>query len=142
VPNLLHYHSPAQLPGAPFQNYLVAKILNPWLVRTPPGYSTLFQPLLNRFEPHLIPLAGLVETDQYYRNVNFPAIATIPPGNSVTLPRGTPLVQAIPIKRDEFQSEIVPADVEAFNRILEHTEGKPEDANFYKDNIWTKKHYR
>jgi hypothetical protein len=139
---IVHHHSPLQVPGTPFEKFAVAKILNPWLIRTPPGYSTLFQPLLNRFDMRLIPLAGLVETDLFYRNVNFPAVLTIRPGTKIELARGTPLVQAIPIKREEFQSEFVPADVEKFDAMHLGTMGAPEDANFYKNNFWRKKTYR
>jgi hypothetical protein len=139
---IVHYHSASQVQGAPFEKFAVAKILNPWLIRTPPGYSTLFQPLLNRFEMRLIPLAGLVETDIFYRNVNFPAVLTIPPGTTLSLPKGTPLVQVIPIKRDDFQSAVVPADDEAFNLMHQQTIGDSENPNFYKDNYWRKKTYQ
>jgi len=140
--NRAHMHRPQQVPGAPFENRQVLKILNPWLIQTPPGYSTLFLPLLNRFPLPLFALAGLVETDLFYREVNFPAILTIPLGTTVTLLRGTPLVQAIPIKRDEFQSEFVPLRVEKFNEMNEKTRDLPENYNFYKDNFWRKKGYR
>jgi hypothetical protein len=140
--NILHIHRPAQVKGAPFENLPVLKILNPWLIRTPPGYSTLFLPVLNRFQIPLFPLAGLVETDVFYREVNFPAVLTIAPGATLRLPRGTPLVQVIPIRRDEFQSEFVPPDVEKYNAMNEQTRDLPENYNFYKDNFWRKKSYR
>ena len=140
--DILRYHSAGQVQGAPFERFPVVKILSPWLIRTPPGYSTMYLPPLNRFETRLVPLAGLVETDLFYRNVNFPAILTIPPGTSLTLPKGTPLVQVIPIKRDEFQAAVVPADDETFHLMNARTMGDPEDANFYKDNYWRKKGYQ
>jgi hypothetical protein len=140
--SIVQMHLPNQVPGAPFANRLIVKILNPWLIRTPPGYSTLFLPLLNRFELPLFPLAGLVETDIFYREVNFPAILRMAPGTSLALPRGTPLVQVIPIKRDEFQSEFVPPDIEKFNAMDLATRESPENYNFYKNNFWRKKSYR
>jgi hypothetical protein len=140
--NILHIHRATQVKGAPFENLPVLKILNPWLIRTPPGYSALFLPVLNRFQMPLFPLAGLVETDIFYREVNFPAVLTIAPGMSLKLPRGTPLVQVIPIKRDEFQSEFVPPDIEKYNAMNEQTRDLPENYNFYKDNFWRKKSYR
>jgi hypothetical protein len=140
--NLLHIHKPKQIPGAPFEKRHVLKILNPWLIQTPPGYSTLFLPLLNRFQLPVHPLAGLVETDLFYREVNFPCILTMPAGTALNLPRGTPLVQAIPIKRDEFQSEFVPLKTEKFVEMSLKTRDLPENYNFYKDNYWRKKVYR
>jgi hypothetical protein len=139
---LFDIHRSNQFPGAPFANFPVVKISNPWLIRTPPGYSTLFLPVLNRFGIPLVPLAGLVETDTFYREVNFPSVLTIGPGTKLTLPRGTPLVQVIPIKRDEFQSELVPADAEKYMDVDLHCLEIPENQNYYKDNAWRKKAYR
>src|SRR5271165_5808322 len=90
--DIVQAHAAAQQKGSPFENLPVLKILNPWLIRTPPGYSTLFLPPINRFHMPLVPLAGLVETDLFYREVNFPSILTLQRGTRVTLPRGTPLV--------------------------------------------------
>src|SRR5438105_13349809 len=61
--NIVQLHQAVQAQGAPFENCPVVKVLNPWLIRTPPGYSTLFLPTLYRFHMPLVPLAGLVETD-------------------------------------------------------------------------------
>ena len=140
--NLVQIHRANQVPGAPFENHHVLKILNPWLVQTPPGFSTLFLPLLNRFQFPLSPLAGFVETDLFYREVNFPTILTIPPGTTLTLPRGTPLIQAIPVRRDEFQSAVVPLNAEKYNEMVDKTRDLPENYNFYKDKFWQKKSYR
>jgi hypothetical protein len=140
--NLVVMHKPAQSKGAPFEGCPVVKICNPWLIRTPPGYSTLFLPPVNRFHMPLIPLTGLVETDIFYREVNFPTILTIRPGTNVVLRRGTPLVQVIPIKRDEFQSEFVPLDVDKHNGMTQQTKDLPENYNYYKNNLWRKKTYR
>ncbi|HYV37153.1 MAG TPA: DUF6065 family protein [Gemmataceae bacterium] len=140
--NMVQFHTPRQVPGAPFENNYLLKFVNPWLIQTPPGYSTLFMSPLNRFQPGLIPLAGLVETDLFYRAVNFPTILSVPPGTSYSWARGTPLVQALPVKRAEFQSEFVPLNVEKHNEMCEKTQGLPENYNFYRDNIWEKKGYR
>jgi hypothetical protein len=139
--NLLQIHRADQVKGAPFEKSPVLKIMNPWLVRTPPGYSTLFLPPLNRFELPLVPLAGLVETDTFYREVNFPAILSIAPGTTLEVPRGTPLVQMIPIKREAFQAEFVATDAERYRAMDLQTRDSPENYNFYKDHYWQKKAY-
>jgi hypothetical protein len=143
VTHMVRWHSPEQVKGAPFENAPVVKILNPWLIRTPPGYSALFLPPLNRLNIHLMPLAGLVETDVFYREVHFPCVLAIPRGAVLTLARGTPFVQVIPIKRDEFQSKVVPLDLEKYTVNDLRTRGlTPEDRNYYKDNFWKRKSYR
>jgi Family of unknown function (DUF6065) len=137
--NIVQIHQSTQVKGAPFEYCPVVKILNPWLIRTPPGYSTLFLAPLNRYQMPLMPLAGLVETDTFYREVNFPAVLMISPGTSLTVRKGTPFVQALPIKREEFQSACVPLDLEVYKTSRPAT---PEDKdNFYKNHFWEKKHY-
>jgi hypothetical protein len=140
--DIVQIHSVDQVKGSPFAKLPVLKILNPWLVRTPPGYSTLFLPLLNRFEMPLVPLAGLVETDVFYREVNFPAVLSIPLGTTLNIPRGTPLVQMIPVKREEFQADFEPADAEKYGAMDLQTRDSPENYNFYKNHYWQKKAYR
>ncbi len=144
---MISNHLSAQVKGSPFEKYIIVKVFNPWLIRTPPGYSTLFLPPVNRFQMHLVPLTGMVETDVFYREVHFPSLLAIPRGTTLKLTKGTPLVQAIPIKRDEFQSNMVSLDVEKYQNSRPAT--LPEDhdlygdaRNFYKNNYWIKKSYR
>jgi len=40
--NLIETHGPVQYAGTPFAAALIVKFINLWLVKTPPGYSTLF----------------------------------------------------------------------------------------------------
>ena len=139
--NLLHMHLAGQVPGAPFAGNHVLKFINPWLIQTPPGYSTLFLPPLNRFELPILPLAGLVDTDRFYQEVNIPALLMLPPGKTLVLQCGTPLAQVIPVKRAEFQSEFVPVDLERVTEMHERTMDRPENYDYYKDNFWQKKSY-
>src|SRR5437016_730072 len=101
---LAELHLQSQFPGAPFPARPLIKFRNPWIVKTPPGYSTLFVAPLNYFDAPFVPLAGVVETDTYYRHVTFPAIWLLGPGTQTILKRGTPLVQAIPFRRDDWTS--------------------------------------
>src|SRR6266566_4805981 len=63
---LIETHDPAQFRGTPFGSAVLVKFVNPWIIRTPPGYSTLILPLLNRFHIPFLILSGVVETDNYY----------------------------------------------------------------------------
>jgi hypothetical protein len=144
--DILTPHNAMQTKGAPFGNVPVMKVFNPWLIRTPPGYSTLFMQPVNRFQMLFFPLAGLVETDLFYREVNFPCVLAIQRGSTLEIPKGTPLVQAIPIKRDEFQSEFVPLDKDKYatgraTTLPENHGLYPESEGFYKNNYWRKKTY-
>ena len=77
------------------------KFINHWIIKTAPGWSTLFVPPLNNFEQPFTCLSALVDTDVYPKEVNFPAILNIRDADE-TISAGTPLVTAIPIRRDVF----------------------------------------
>jgi hypothetical protein len=130
---------PLQYAGSPFEGDLIVKFMNPWTIRTSPGYSTLFLPPLNQFTLPVQVLSGLVETDTYYRPVHFPSICLMAPGATVTLPRGTPIAQVIPIRREDWQSSVGPSDREA--RVKIEQDMTADRHNFYKDRHWKKKGY-
>jgi hypothetical protein len=138
--HMFQAHKPVQVKGSPMENFPILKIFNPWLIRTSPGYSTLFMAPLNRFQMSLYPLAGLVETDAFYREVSFTSVLTIARGTTVKFPRGMPFVQAIPIKRDEFQSGVVPLDAIEYKDVVHNSLASNKD--YYKHLFWKRKSYR
>jgi hypothetical protein len=77
------------------------KFVNWWIIETAPGWSTLFLPPINHFNPLFTCLSAVVDTDKYPKEVNFPAIWHKPDFDD-KIPAGTPLVTVIPIKRDSF----------------------------------------
>lgn len=130
---------PLQVRGSPLQGVPIVKFINPWVVRTPPGYSTLFLPPLNGFDLPFQVLSGLVETDTYYRPVHIPTACLMRPGTSITLRRGQPIAQLIPIPREEWESRAGPADTAARQRIEQDMAA--DRHSFYKDRHWKKKGY-
>ena len=79
------------------------KIINPWIVRTPKGYSTIFQSPFG----HDIPfksVPAIVDTDEFPLPVNIPIM--IKKNFEGFIPKGTPFVQVIPFKREEWTSGI------------------------------------
>jgi hypothetical protein len=90
-------HQVADNPKAPrppckFHNY--------WSIRTPPGWSCLFLPPVNRPNGVFEVLAGIVDTDTYWAHIHFPFFATGPDGVHI-IEKGVPLVQVIPFRRAE-----------------------------------------
>lgn len=80
------------------------KWLNPWIVKTPPGYSSLFiHPSFHSNLPFLT-MPSIVDTDSYPIPVNFSFF--LRQGFDGLIPQGTPMVQVIPFKRDSFKSTI------------------------------------
>ncbi len=134
---LVETHLAHQFPGAPFPpDHPVLKFINPWLIKTPPGYSTLFCAPFNRFQLPVLPLAGVVDTDLLYQEIHFPSLCLLPLGASATLKRGTPLVQLIPFKREAWTSTFTARDEQAAEewRTINH-----QNRHAYKDELWQKK---
>jgi len=96
---LAEFHNKDQIGG--FRDADAIKFINYWVIKTAPGWSTLFLPPINAFNPNFTCLGGLVDTDRYPKEVNFPAIWHTGNFDDV-LRAGTPLVTAIPIKRNSF----------------------------------------
>jgi hypothetical protein len=103
---LAEFHQVSQVGGPTGPKFPMdpIKFLNYWVIKTAPGWSTLFIPPINHYDMPFTCLGGLVDTDNYPKEVNFPAIWNKPGFNGV-LPAGTPLVTAIPIKRNSFKNK-------------------------------------
>jgi hypothetical protein len=91
-------HGAHQVAGHPREPRPPCKFHNHWTIETPPGWSCLFVPVLNRPNPIFEPVAGIVDTDTYRAPIHFPFFATAADG-IYTIERGTPLVQVIPFQR-------------------------------------------
>ena len=84
------------------------KILNPWIIKTPPGYSCLFTAPLNNGDDRFTALSGIVDTDTYDSYINFPIVLNGDkyPELRTVLKVGTPYIQVIPFRRDNWKMEI------------------------------------
>lgn len=85
---------------------VLLKLINPWVIETPPGWSCKFSSPVSNWETDIQMLEAVVDTDTYQRAIHFPYIWT---GNEVCdiiIPKGTPIAQVIPFKRDELKMEV------------------------------------
>lgn len=100
------FHSPKQISTHSFVslNQNIPKILNPWAIETPSGYSCLFISHLNSDDKIIEPFAGIVDTDRYFAPVHFPFL--LKKGWTGLLEAGSPVVQVIPFKRESWTMEI------------------------------------
>ena len=131
-------HHMAQYRGAPWEKAQALKFLNPWIVKTPPGYSTLFVAPINRFAMPFTFFGGVVETDTYYRTIHFPFLSQLRPGQSFTLKAGTPLMQAIPFPREAWSSQVKEADGQQRAALDAEFESTP---HAYKQRHWQKREF-
>lgn len=113
-------HLPEQAAGAPFRlppDQFVVKFTNFWTVEVPDGWSVLFTHPLNREELPFRTLSGVVDCDRWRDGlVHFPALWT-DPGFAGVLPAGTPVAQAIPVRREAL--ELVVEEMDA-GRVAAH----------------------
>ena len=135
---LIGTHGPQEYPGAPFAGMPLLKFIIPWIVQTPPGYSTLYVQPLNHFETQLMPLAGVVETDAYYRPVAIPTMVLLQPGTQATFRAGTPLVQVMPFERKAWRSGSGAWDHQKMSDVEAALQSNP---HLYKEQYWKKKSY-
>ena len=139
-------HSTKQLEGSPLvdknKNLPFHKILNPWKIKTPKGYSCLFVPPLNNSDDRFSIIPGIVDTDTFPNEINFPIVINGDkyPVLETLIKKGTPYVQIIPFKRDSWemkfksrtQKEIQNSAI--FNKL--------NLLNMYKNKYWNKKSWK
>jgi hypothetical protein len=102
----IDFHYPNQVAGAPFfdADRFILKFSNFWTIKAPPGYSLLFTHPVNRFDLPFTTLTGLVDCDAFHRSpIHFPARWHDPDFNGV-LPKGTPVAQCLPVKRESWNA--------------------------------------
>ena len=134
---MVENHGDNQVTGNPKSHMPPLKWLNYWAIKVPPGWSVLFVPPLNRPNPHFECLSGFVDCDGYFEFVNFPFHFHTPMFEGI-IPAGTPLIQAIPIKRDMLMKDYTnrPMTDEELTD-LDKTRAKVRvHESHYRDNIW------
>lgn len=133
---LITFHPVEQAPNHPATNgFPYPKFMNPWAIKTPKGYSTLFVQPFHRQAPFTI-LPGIVDTDKYYAPVNFPFVLNDPTFEGL-IPAGTPIAQVIPIKRESWQKNNDAIDYDTINAKL-----LTKFFDKYKNFFWHKKEYK
>jgi hypothetical protein len=138
--NLIAFHPIEQAPEHPDKKpFAYPKWNNPWSITTPKGYSTLFVQPFHRESIFTI-LPGVVDTDQYTPPVNFPFVINDPVFEGL-IPKGTPIAQVIPFKRDSWTMELGDKkDLEAQAKVSKKLQSKFFDR--YKSMFWAKKEYK
>jgi hypothetical protein len=136
---LVQTHPVQQVQGSPLASRPIVKFMNPWIVTTPPGYSCLFVQPLNRFELPFNIVSGVVETDKYYREVNFPSVCMLGPGQRFLARKGTAIAQVFPFRRESWKSDFGETDMERRRKVEEDL--KAAGGGFYKANQWSRKGY-
>jgi hypothetical protein len=116
----IDYHDGAQVKGTPFfdDDRFIIKFNNFWTIELPAGYSLFVTHPVNRADLPFTTLTGLVDSDLYSDSlVHFPARWNDPGFNGV-LPKGTPVAQCIPVRREIIVDQFDVLSGEAAERLL------------------------
>jgi hypothetical protein len=114
------------------------KFNNPYGIKTPPGYSCLFIQPLHR-ESRFTIFPGIVDTDTYTSQVNFPFILNDENWEGI-IPAGTPMAQVIPFKRESWTHSFG-SEKEIKEERLVSQKRKSMFINAYKKHFWNRKSY-
>lgn len=109
---------------------------NFYVIKTPKNYSSLFIHPVGFNDLPFTSFSGVVDTDQFNIPVHFPFL--IKKDFEGVIKRGTPIIQVIPFKRDQWKMEIgeVEKNIEAkYHSLLSSIRSS------YKKNFWSKKYY-
>jgi hypothetical protein len=145
--NLISFHGQRQVTGYPNLEKKVGmesvpKFNNPWIVKTPKGYSCLFVTPFHHDLPFTI-LPGIVDTDTYFNAVNFPFM--LDPDFEGLIPKGTPIAQVIPFRREDWNMSIkMLADSKKFQKewLRVTKELSTHFFDKYKKIFWSSKSYK
>lgn len=115
-------HPKAQMTAYPFGPDTwngTFKFYNPWLVKTPPGYSCyVCAPHYNK-HPNFEVLNGVIDTDIYHElHVN--TLFTAPLDQEIDISFGTPIVQIIPFRREQYKMDVKLGDHRSKASKLKH----------------------
>jgi hypothetical protein len=138
--NLIGFHPIEQAPTHPnLKPHAYPKWMNPWAIKTPKGYSTLFIQPMHR-ESVFTVLPGIVDTDNYTAPVNFPMVINDPNFEGL-IPQGTPIAQVIPFKRENWEIKI------GSEKELKEQYGISQKLHIkffdsYKQMFWSRKEYK
>lgn len=138
--DLIGFHPLWQNPLHPDKNeHAYPKWHNPWAIKTPKGYSTLFTQPMHRDSLFTV-LPGIVDTDTYTSPVNIPFV--IKDRNFEGLiPKGTPIVQIIPFKRETWEMKL--GSKKEFDEHVHKTQLLlTRFFDRYKSMFWSRKDYK
>lgn len=112
-----------------------------WGLELPEGYSALFMTPMNRFDLPFLNTTGVVDSDKVHILGSFPFfIANDWEG---TLPAGTPYMQILPFKRENWEQKVEILDeFEIYGKIVDNAKFyRQPDGGIYKNKIWSRREY-
>jgi hypothetical protein len=108
-----------------------------WYYETPPGYSVMITHPLNRHDLPFYTMSGIVESDVWGLPV-FTAFF-LKRGFQGVIPKGTPIFQIIPFKRDNWELEVDKTQEKMDDHEFRAENRRSLLYGYYKKTAWRKK---
>ena len=118
------------------KGFNIYKILNPWTVNVPSGYSVFYMPPINRSEDRFEIISGIVDGG-HSLPTNFPCV--FKKQGSWILEKGTPIASVFPFKRESWKMKIVKdSDKDFLKKTFNYASKltKWYEKKFWKKNKW------
>jgi hypothetical protein len=137
---LLHGPPSREIPAPIGYDQLVYKYLNCWIPQTPKGYSCLVVPPLGYNDLPFKAVPAVVDTDRSTLELVFPM--WIKTGFEGIVEKGTPLVQIIPFKRDDWESTFDYYENGEYKNVIEEKNFNTTMVGHYLKNHHSKKKFK
>lgn len=113
-----------------------------WGLELPEGYSALFMTPMNRFDLPFINTTGVVDSDKVHILGSFPFF--IVDGWEGTIPAGTPYLQVLPFKREDWDHNVeILNQSEMYDKIINNAKFyRQPDGGVYKNKVWSRREYK
>ena len=113
-----------------------------WGLELPEGYSALFMTPMNRFDLPFLNTTGVVDSDKVHLLGTFPFF--IVDGWEGTIPAGTPYLQVLPFKREDWNHKVeILNQTQIYDKMVDNMQfyRKP-DGGIYKNKVWSRREYK
>ena len=113
-----------------------------WGIELPEGYSALYMTPMNRFDLPFLNTTGVVDNDKVYLSGTFPFFVI--EGWEGTLPAGTPYMQVLPFKRENWDHSVKFQEAnEIYAKMVENMKFyRQPDGGIYKNKVWSRREYK
>jgi hypothetical protein len=136
----IHGLSTSKITTPPGYNSRVFKYINCWIPQTPKGYSCLVVSPFGHNDLPFKAVPAIVDTDKSTLELIFPV--WVKSDLDCIVEKGTPIVQIIPFKRDDWQSTFDYYEDGEYRGVIEEKNFNSTIVGHYIKNHWSKKTFK
>ena len=141
--SIISMHTPEQVKGLPFDRSIymdeIFRIHPQWLIKTEDGYSSMFFHPMFHEDLSFRAISGVIDTDGFMSDGAFSIL--IKKGFKGVIEKGTPLIQVVPFKREEYEIEVGKFKDYETEIIQQRMLVRSRFQGGYKRDVWKRKKY-